>query len=165
MPSVTLVGDAALASRLTGLAPAVAVAVAAASAAVADRLLDLVEDKLSGAVLQSRTGALAASVTVEGPSLDGASVVTTLGAGGELKYAAIQEYGGVTAPHQILPSRAKALAFVAGGAQVFAGGVHHPGSHLPERSYLRSSLGELAPAIEAGIKAAALDAVRGRART
>jgi len=161
MLSVTLTGDAELAGRLDDL-PAVARAlVAAKSAALADQLLGLVEDKLGGAVLHRRTGALAASVAVDGPILTDAGVVTTLSAGADLKYAAIQEYGGVTAPHAILPSRARALAFLVGGHQVFARIVHHPGSHLPERSYLRSSLAEMAAEIEATIKAAVLAAARG----
>ena len=105
-------------------------------------------------------GALAASIGVSGPAISDDAVVTKLFSAGELKYAAIQEYGGVTAPHQILPSRAKALAFMVGGEEVFARIVHHPGSHIPERSYLRSSLAEMAGAIDAEMKSAVLGAVR-----
>jgi phage gpG-like protein len=160
MFSVTVTGADALGARLDGLPAAVAAAVAAKSAALADQLLELVRSKVSGGVLQSRTGALAASTGVDGPSLDGDSVITTVFAGGDLKYAAIQEYGGVTSPHDILPVRAKALAFLAGGGEVFARIVHHPGSRIPERSYLRSSLAEMADQITSEMKAAALDAVR-----
>jgi phage gpG-like protein len=160
MFSVSITGDAALAQRLDGLPAAALAAVAAKSAALADQLLALVRSKLSGGVLQSRTGALAASVTVDGPRITSTGVVTTLSAGGDLKYAAIQEFGGVTSPHEILPSRAKALAFVAGGETVFAKHVHHPGSHIPARSYLRSSLAEMGAEIDAGIKSAVLDAMR-----
>jgi phage gpG-like protein len=160
MLSVTLTGDAELAARLGGLPAAVVAVVAAKSVTLADQLLALVDRKLHGGVLTSRTGALAASVGVDGPTLTENGVVTTLFAGGDLKYAAIQEYGGVTAPHEILPVRAKALAFLAGGEQVFARVVHHPGSHLPERSYLCSSLAEMAGTIESEIKAAVLDAAR-----
>jgi phage gpG-like protein len=159
MLTVTLEGDADLARRLDGATAAARAAVADASAALADQLYALVEAKLSGEVLQSRTGALAASVEVEGPALADAGVLTSVSAG--TRYAAIQEYGGVTAPHDILPSRARALAFVMGGRQVFAARVHHPGSHIPERSYLRASLAEMAPAIEAGMRAAVLGALRG----
>jgi phage gpG-like protein len=160
MLSVTLTGDTGLAASIDGLPATVLAAVAAKSAALADQLLDLVSRKLHGGVLQARTGALADSVGVDGPTLTDGGVVTTLFAGGDLKYAAIQEYGGVTAPHEILPVRAKALAFLAGGEQIFAKVVHHPGSHIPERSYLRSSLAEMADTIEAEMKAAALDAIR-----
>ena len=160
MFTVTLTGAQAIDATLDGLPAAVVAAVAARSAALADQLLTRVRSKLSGGVLQRRTGALAASIGVDGPRIEGDRVVTTLFSGGDLKYAAIQEYGGVTSPHDILPSRAKALAFLTGGEQVFARIVHHPGSHIPERSYLRSSLAEMAAEIDAAMKAAVINAIR-----
>ncbi len=160
MLSVTFTGADELDAKLDGLPAAVVAALAAKSAALADQLLTLVHAKLTGGVLQPRTGGLAASIGVDGPKVEGARVVTTLFAGADLKYAAIQEYGGVTSPHDILPSRAKALAFLAGGEQVFARIVHHPGSHIPARSYLRSSLAEMAAEIDAGMKSAVIDAIR-----
>lgn len=160
MLSVTVTGADTLDANLSELPAAVLAAVAAKSAALADQLLSLVHAKLAGGVLQTRTGALAASIGVDGPTVQGDRVVTTLFSGGDLKYAAIQEYGGVTPPHDILPSRAKALAFMAGGEQVFAKIVHHPGSRTPERSYLRASLAEMAADIDAGMKSAVIDAVR-----
>jgi phage gpG-like protein len=160
MLTVTLVGDDALAERLEDLPAVVLAAVAARSASLADQLLARVHARLGGEVLQPRSGALDASVGVDGPALAGDQVVTRLFAGADLKYAAIQEYGGVTGPHEILPSRAKALAFLDGGRRVFAKVVHHPGSRLPERSYLRASLAEMASRIDAEMKAAVLDAAR-----
>ena len=160
MLSVSLTGADELDARLDELPGAVVAAVAARSAALADRLLTLVHTKLAGGVLQSRSGALAASIGIDGPKIEGDRVVTTLFAGGDLKYAAIQEYGGVTSPHDILPSRAKALAFMAGGGEVFAKLVHHPGSHIAARSYLRASLAEMAAEIDTAMKAAVIDAVR-----
>ena len=47
-----------------------------------------------------------------------------------------------------------------GGEEVFARVVHHPGSRIPERSYLRSSLAEMAGQIETEMKAAALEAIQ-----
>jgi hypothetical protein len=158
MLSVTLTGADALGAKLDGLPPVVLAAIAAKTAALADQLLGLVRQKLGGAVLKPRSGALAASIGVDGPTIADDRVVTTLFSRGELKYAAIQEYGGVTAPHEILPSRARALAFVASGEHVFARIVHHPGSHIPERSYLRASLAEMAAQIETEMKAAVIGA-------
>jgi len=160
MLTVTLTGADELGARLDRAPATVQAAVAAKSAALAAELLELVRAKLTGGVLQSRSGALAASAGVDGPAIDGDQIVTTLFAGADLKYAEIQEYGGVTSPHDILPARAKALAFLMGGQQVFARIVHHPGSRVPERSYLRSSLAEMADRIETEMKAAALDALR-----
>ena len=54
---------------------------------------------------------------------------------GDLKYAAIHEYGGTIPPHQIVPDKARALAFAIGGKQVFAARVNLPAVTMPERSY------------------------------
>jgi len=160
MLSVTLTGADELSARLDAVPTAVHAAVAAKSAALAGLLLDRVEAKLTGEVLRLRSGALAASIGVEGPAFSDGRVVTTLFSGGDLKYAAIQEYGGVTPPHDILPTRAKALAFLAGGERVFAKVVHHPGSRIPERSYLRSSLAEMASQIDAEMRSAVAAALK-----
>ena len=111
-------------------------------------------DKLSGAVLNSRSGALRDSI-VASVSADADGVVASVGSVGDVKYAAIQEYGGKTSAHEILPVKAQALAFVAGGAQRFARRVEHPGSLIPERSYLRSSLDEMRDEILAALAEAA----------
>ena len=160
MFDVSLAGDKALDAALDGVPAAVRAAVAAKSASLADQLFALVQQKLHGGVLQSRSGALAASIQVQGPAINGDQIVTRLVSGGDLKYAAIQEYGGVTSAHDIYPSRAKALAFLSGRGQVFARVIHHPGSHIPERSYLRASLAEMAGQIDSELKAAAVDAVQ-----
>lgn len=47
-------------------------------------------------------------------------------------------------PHQIVPDKAKALAFLIGGKQAFAARVNLPAMAMPERSYMRSSLTEMA---------------------
>ena len=107
--------------------------------ALADKVKD---DKLSGQVLNALSGDLRASIVSEA-SVDGDDVVGSVGSAGDVKYAAIQEYGGKTAAHEILPSKAEALAFIVGGALRFARRVEHPGSVIPERSYLRSSLEEM----------------------
>ena len=84
---------------------------------------------------------------------DGDTIVATVGSLGDLKYAAIQEYGGKTSAHEILPDKAKALAFAAGGAMRFATRVEHPGSTIPGRSYLRATLEEQSDAIVAALAA------------
>jgi phage gpG-like protein len=108
------------------------------AAALADKVR---EEKLSGGVLQIRTGALKASISSD-ISIDGNQVNATVGSFGDVKYAAIQEYGGRTSAHEILPDKAQALAFVIGGVQRFARRVQHPGSTIPASGYLQSSLDE-----------------------
>jgi phage gpG-like protein len=119
------------------------------AASLADKVR---EEKLSGGVLQIRTGALKASISSD-ISIDGNQVNATVGSFGDVKYAAIQEYGGKTGAHEILPSKASVLAFVAQGAIHFARRVEHPGSVIPERSYLRSSLEEMSAEIVAAFAA------------
>ncbi len=124
-------------------------AVAAKAEALRLALVDKVDRNLSGAVLQSRSGALRASIRSAVQAGD-ASVSVTLESVG-VSYAAIQEYGGRTAAHDILALKAQALRFADGR---FAMRAHHPGSAIPERSYLRSALGELRAELEEGVKAA-----------
>ncbi len=153
MLTVTSSGDDALAARLDAFPDALRDALAAKAQTLADALADTIRsDKLSGQVLNARSGALRDSIGAEVAS-DGDGVIATVGSFGDVKYAAIQEYGGRTAAHEILPSKARVLAFVAGGATHFAARIEHPGSTIPERSYLRSSLEEQSDAIVAALAA------------
>lgn len=104
--------------------------------------------KLSGQVLHQRKGTLNDSVPgASGIEETGALVKVHVGAW--TTYAAIHEYGGQTSPHEIFPKHAKALAFRAswgpgrgkGGLTVLKS-VQHPGSKMPVRSYLRTTLQE-----------------------
>jgi len=117
-----------------------------------------IQQKLSGEVLQIRSGALAASI-ISSIENDGSDTSVSISSTG-VPYAAIQEFGGKTAAHDIVAVKAKALAFSAGGGQVFARSVQHPGSTIPARSYLGSSLAEMRDEIESGFKQAILEALR-----
>jgi phage gpG-like protein len=108
------------------------------AAALAAKVRD---EKLSGQLLATRTGALKASILAD-VSVEDGQVQATVGSFGDVKYAAIQECGGRTAAHEIVPDKALALAFIVGGALRFARRVEHPGSTLPARAYLGSSLEE-----------------------
>ena len=59
-----------------------------------------------------------------------------------------------------MPDKAKALAFAIGGKQVFAARVNLPAVTMPERSYLRSSLAEMAEEIVEGLSDAVVEAIR-----
>ena len=85
-----------------------------------------------------------------------------VGSYGDVKYAAIQEYGGKTAAHEILPDKGNVLAFLVAGAMHFARRVEHPGSIIPERSYLRSSLDEMSADIVAALAATPAETLGGR---
>ena len=74
--------------------------------------------------------------------------------GSNIKYAAIHEFGGRTAPHVIKAKPGKTLAFSIGGKQVFAKSVKHPGSQMPARRYVSGVVEERAPRYTAAIGAA-----------
>lgn len=101
-------------------------------------------EKLSGQVLRNRTGTLRRSIS---PSVSGTETVTVGKVTTNVEYARIHEFGGKTAPHVILPRRGRALAFPWKGKDVFFAKVNHPGSQMPERSFMRTALEEMRPEI------------------
>ncbi len=116
-----------------------------------------IQQKLSGETLQTRSGALSASIqsSVE----DDGSAVSIVASSIGVSYAAIQEFGGKTTAHDIVAVKAKALVFAAGGGQVFAKRVHHPGSTIPARSYIGESIAEMSDEITVSLKQAVLEAL------
>ena len=161
MLSVEATGADDLPARLEASPLAVQAALRVKAADLALRLQAHVrDDKLSGQVLQARSGALKASIAAA-IDLDGAVIRARVFSLDDVKYAAIQEFGGQTSPHDITPDKAKALAFMIGGRRVFANRVHHPGSHIPARSYLRSSLDDMAAQICDELRQTAVAAAAG----
>ena len=145
-------------ARLSAYAAALAEALAAKAAELAEALAERVRnDKLAGGALNMRTGALAASIAAD-VAVESEAISATVGSFGDVKYAAIQEMGGKTSAHEILPAKAKALAFMVGGKLVFARKVEHPGSAIPARSYLGSALDEMSDEIAVSLAAAAFAA-------
>ena len=112
------------------------------SAAMSDLAASIRDDKLSGQVLQVRSGRLRASITAT-VSEEGGTLVGTVGS--DLTYAAIQEYGGTILRRQA--ANAKQL---------------RPNTGVtvePERSYLRSTLAEQASSIRERLTAAIMKAI------
>lgn len=147
-------------ARLDAYPAALSAALAAKASELASALADRVKyDKLSGGALNAQSGALQASIAASiSIAADGVSV--SVGSEGDVKYAAIQEFGGKTAAHEILPEKARTLAFLMGGSLRFARLVHHPGSSIPARPYLHSAIDEMADDIVAGLASAAQDLER-----
>jgi hypothetical protein len=81
-----------------------------------------IQRKVFGEVLQNRSGALAASI-VSSIEDDGDDTSVSISSTG-VPYAAIQEFGGKTAAHEIVAMKTKALAFRLGGHEVFVRSVH-----------------------------------------
>ena len=76
-----------------------------------------------------------------------------------LEYAAIHEFGGRTKPHDIFPKKGRALAFMMGGKQVIVKSVKHPGSIIPQRSFMRTALNEMQPQIREAFETAISEVV------
>jgi phage gpG-like protein len=158
--NATLVGDRELITRLGGMPKAVQQALLRKVTILSLKLENRVKtQKLNGQVLNRITGRLARSIAHKVVATEH-SVYGSVFSSGDVKYAAIHEYGGTTAPHLILPKKAKALAFLnSGGEQVFAAKVNHPGSKIPERSFLRSSLKDMSSEISLEMKRTVVAAV------
>jgi phage gpG-like protein len=132
--------------------------------ALEDRVADLtrqleakVRENLSGGLLEQQSGRLLASI-VSSVSDDTGNLEGTVESQG-VPYAAIQEYGGKTAAHEIIAVRRKALVFAGTGGQRFAKLVHHPGSVIPAHGYLGDALADRQDAIAADLKASVLAAL------
>ncbi len=108
-------------------------------------------DKLSGQVLNVVTGALRRSIFTKISDNPGA-VQGEVYSSNDVKYGRIHEYGGVTSAHDIYPKNASALHFFMGANEIFAKVVHHPGSHIPERSFMRTGLDDKSDEIIESIK-------------
>ena len=139
-------------ASLAAMPERVRAAMSAKANALAAALLAKVQQQLTGGVLNAKTGALARSI-VASVEESATGVAVRIGTSGDIKYAAIHEFGGIIPPHDIAPDKAKALAFVTGGKQVFAARVGLPAITMPERSYLRSSLAAMADEITNELRA------------
>jgi phage gpG-like protein len=111
----------------------------------------VVEDKLSGQVLNVRTGTLRRSITQEvkeSPGVIVGSVGTNLG------YGLAHEFGATIQHPGSVARRAKALHWVAAGQDVFAAWTRPHTIKLPERSFLRSALADRRDAFITAVKEA-----------
>lgn len=115
------------------------------------------ERKLSGQVLHRRSGRLSRSIYSQVEDR-GDQIVAYVGSSSDVPYNAAHEFGVRTKPHVIEPDKKKALAFMMDGKQFILARVNHPGSRIPERSYMRSSIADNAREITEGLRQA-LDSV------
>ena len=149
-----LIGDKEIVARLEAMPEKLSQGLLRAVTALTLELEGLVKEKLSGEVLKVRSGTLRGSVHAEmeqGPDW-------VSGIGTKVPYAAINEYGGTIAPHLILPKKGRMLAFSWQGKNCVMAKVNHPGSKIPERSFLRSAMRELEPKIREQLAGAAREA-------
>jgi phage gpG-like protein len=154
MIDIRMTGDAALVARLDSFPDRMHERVVQIMTKLGIDLHAAVVANLSGIILQRRSGKLADAQTwrVDDAASEISAIVGFSTA--DVPYGAIQEFGGTTKAHLIEAKNAKALAFTVGGRLVFAKRTNHPGSKIPERSFLRSALRDIAPAAREEIAAA-----------
>ena len=154
MIGARLLGGHQLAARLAALPDAAAASLSRALLRLAQDLEDGVrQDKLSGQVLQARSGALRASITARA---DGLSVTV----GSDLGYAAAQEHGfiGTVAVRPHLRQIRQAFGRPIAERTIAVGGFDRR-MDLPTRSFLGSALAELQPAVDQAVHDALREAV------
>jgi HK97 gp10 family phage protein len=152
--TVQLVGDDRLIAKLEAMPGRVHDGIARAVTRLGFELRRRVPQKLSGDVLKVRSGSLRSSINTQIED-SGSAVAATVGT--NIDYARYHEYG-VARSWFIEARDAKALRFNIGGETLFRRRVTHP--PLPERSFLRSALAEMAPAIEEELREAVAEAIR-----
>lgn len=160
MFTASLVGKTELIQRLAAMTPNVLRALKQAVTSETIKLqAHVIRDKLQGQVLNNRSGDLARSIQQDVTSTD-LSVFGRVFSSGDVKYAHIHEYGGTIHIPEIVPDKAKALAFTIGGKQVFAMRTKAHDVHMPERSFLRSALADNAVEITLALKRAAIEGLQ-----
>ena len=158
MISAGLVGDGAALDRLRALPHAANEGLARAIAKLGIALQNNVQqNKLSGQVLNTRTGALKSSIDVT-TEQSGSGVTATVFT--DLDYGAAQEYGfsGTVNVRASLRLIKEAFGRPIAGKTISVG-AHSRHMDLPERSFLRSALADLAPEISADVEDALREAI------
>lgn len=158
MISGSLIGDDVLLDRLRQMPEVARAGVARAIAQLGIDLQNNVQqNKLSGEVLQVRTGSLRQSITVQINQSD-ASINATVSS--NLGYAAAQEYGfaGTVSIRAGLRQIKEAYGCPI-AAKTVSVRSYRRRMDLPERSFLRSALDDMTPDIDADIKDALREAI------
>jgi phage gpG-like protein len=143
MISAAITGDADVAQYLDGFAARLQTELRGGLAQLAERLRqDIVASKLSGQVLQSRSGRLARSIAVSAVAGEGDALSVSVSA--DAPYAALHEYGFQGSEtirahvRRITQAFGRPIAAKAIDVRPYSRAVAYP-----ERSFLRSALAEL----------------------
>jgi phage gpG-like protein len=166
--NLTLVADSVMVDRLVSLPGFVRPKLRATIQSLLFRLQALVQDgKLSGQVLNIRTGNLKASIHQSGPQETGTGVSGAVYSDGSVKYARIHEFGGVIrhpGGTAYIPITAEGrVAFISNAAaEEMRSPPPRTAAHdipMPQRSFLRSSLRDLEATIVSEIRQTVVQAV------
>ena len=157
MIAASIVGDREMLDRLRALPEAARAGLGRAVSELARELERRVAEKLSGEVLQARSGSLRSSIEA---AVDESATGIVVTVGSSLGYARAQEYSfagtvGVRAHlRHITQAFGRPIA-----AKTIEVGASSRRMNLPERSFLRSALVEMHPQIEAAARRAMQEAL------
>jgi phage gpG-like protein len=153
-----LVGDVQLLERLRALPEAIDSGLLRGITQLGIELQRHVqEDKLSGQVLRSRTGSLRSSISLQVDQNGGAVTASVFT---DRKYAGVQEYGFAGTVSVRASLRRIREAFGRPIAEkTISVRAHDRRMNLPERSFLRSALEDMAPVIRDEVGTALAEAV------
>lgn len=158
--SVAIVGDKEIIARFKSMPAAVQSSLFQKVSFLTLKLEAYIKkNKLSGQVLNRKSGRLLRAINSR-VSQSALAVWGFVFVSADVPYAGIHEFGGRTNAHLIVPKKASVLAFTSAGKQLFAARVNHPGSTMPERSYMRSSLRDMSTEISLGMKEAIIKGVQ-----
>lgn len=118
---------------------------------------DVQQNKLSGQVLRSRTGSLKSSIDLR---VDGSGGAITASVFTDSRYAGVQEYGfaGTVSVRASLRRVTEAFGRPIAEKTINVR-AYNRRMDLPERSFLRSALEDMTPAIREGVEEALVEAV------
>lgn len=158
MITAYLLGDAQLLERLRALPDAINLGLLRRITRLGIGLQsDVQQDKLSGQVLRSRTGSLKSSIDLRVDQSGGAITASVFS---DSRYAGVQEYGFAGTVSVRASLRRIREAFGRPIAEkTISVRAHDRRMDLPERSFLRSALEDMTPAIRDGVEAALAEAV------
>jgi len=132
----------ALRERLNERQSQLIAALTVKTSAIPFQLQAKIQEKLSGEILKPQTGALRASVNVEGPAVEAGIIRGSVGiaqGGPTSGYTRIHTLGHSGA-YEIIATKRKALAFMLDGKKTFAKRVSHPA--IPARPFVHPTLDE-----------------------
>ena len=158
MITAYLVGDEQLLERLRGLPDAINSELLRGITQLGIELQRAVQqDKLSGQVLRSRTGSLKSSIDLRVDQSGGAIAASVFT---DSRYAGVQEYGFAGTVSVRASLRRIREAFGRPIAEkTISVRAYDRRMDLPERSFLRSALEDMMPAIREGVEAALAETV------
>lgn len=157
--TVKLVGDTALIAKINNMPAAVRKALKKKVTALAIEMDEKVVDKVSGPVLKRVTGALARSINWLVDDND-QEVIGKVRSSGDVKYAAIHEFGGtIHHPGGTAYIIQDGQAVWVSNAKADALGYDLPRTkphdiNMPERSFMRSTLADMKDEITEGLREA-----------